>query len=100
MLVKRTTRDLVLSFVTINGNSLKHAPKFQDDLEVVQTAIQSNPAAFYYASERLRDQEEVSFLAISQGSGHLLEKASSRLRSSYYANVMRLFLKDAQSLGI
>ncbi|MEC7985118.1 MAG: DUF4116 domain-containing protein [Myxococcota bacterium] len=78
----RSEKALVLSFVAVNGSNLKHALAFQDDLDVVQAAIQSHPGAFTHASARLRDHEEIAFHALSKGSWSILDKASLRLRSS------------------
>lgn len=65
----------------LDGASLQDAPRFQNDKEVVVTAVYKNGNALEFASERLQDDETVVKYAVRKGKG--FEYASDRLRDDY-----------------
>lgn len=53
-------KEDVEAAVRINGNDLKHAsPRLKDNLDVVAIAGRQNPQAVCFASERVRNSEEL-----------------------------------------
>jgi hypothetical protein len=55
------------------GYSLKHAEKYVDDEDFVKYAIKINPKNFRYASERLRDDENITLLALKEEKNKKME---------------------------
>ena len=53
-LVKKSSRKDILTIVGINGEALKHAINFQDDREVVLTAVSQMGGALEHASTKKR----------------------------------------------
>jgi hypothetical protein len=47
-------RSLVMAAVGLDGENLRHARSFQDDIEVVKAAVQNNPDAMRHASVELQ----------------------------------------------
>lgn len=72
------TKEQALEMVAKNGTALKDLPDFQDDEDVVMTAINQNVNALQFANERLRDDEEVFFSIIDKNQQALFY-ASDRL---------------------
>ena len=73
-------RDTVMAAVTESWKVLKDMPMYNDDKEVIMTAVVQDGWALEYASDRLKNDKEVVMAAIAQN-GCTLRYASDELKS-------------------
>ena len=82
-----TDIEIAIMRVAHDGDALKDLEDYRNNKDVVKAAIKSLPQAFSYASEELRDDEEIFLAAISHRDfragygGDIFKHASERLRS-------------------
>ena len=82
-----TDTEIAIMRVARDGDGLKRLKDYRNNKEVVKAAINNLPQAFSYASEELRDDEEIFLAAmlhsdIREGyGGDIFKRASERLRS-------------------
>ena len=82
-----TDIEIAIMRVAHDGDALKDLEDYRNNKDVVKAAIESLPQAFSYASEELRDDEEIFLAAISHRDfragygGDIFKHASERLRS-------------------
>ncbi len=81
-LVFEEYRQIALRTVTMDGLFLDCYPMLWDDREVVMAAVRQNGEALAFASERLRDDEDV-FLAATNSVSRAHFYGSVRLRRKY-----------------
>ena len=75
----RNDKKVVLEAISQKNDSLKDFPFFQDDKEVVLTAVENYGFALDYTSDRLRDDKEIVLTAV-KNDGRALAYASDELR--------------------
>ena len=81
MITRKSSRDEVLAEVKVNGCALEYASeRLRDNEEIVRIGAGQSGYALEYASERLRDNEEIVRIAFGQN-GDALGLASERLRA-------------------
>jgi len=85
MLGRERSKEKVIDLIHTNGERcdmiLQYAPQFKDDLDVVQVALSYDVRSIYYASERLKNNEELVF-EIVQKSGRTLQYVGMEIRSN------------------
>lgn len=85
MLGRERSKDKVIDLIHKNGERcdmiLKYAPQFKDDLDVLQVALTYDVRSIYYASERLKNNEELVY-EIVQKSGKALQYVGEEVRSN------------------
>jgi len=70
MLGREKSKEMVIDLIQDYGNRcdmiLKYAPQFNDDLEVVTSALSFDIRSIYYASERLKNNDELVMYVVRQ----------------------------------
>ena len=79
-------REVVLAAVRQNGEALRYAvPQLRDDRDVVHAAVQQRGIALEHASEKLQNDRQIVFTAVTQDyydqGGYALQYASPQLRN-------------------
>ena len=75
-------RDIVKLAVLAVGTALKYAPEFQDDFEIVLSAVEIDGMALEFASDRLRKDKEVVQSAVKSES-LALQWAGAKWKKDY-----------------
>ena len=80
-------RRLALGAVRMDGMVLENYPGLQDDREIVIAAIRQNTKAFAFASDRLKDDEEV-FTMVLNITPLDCRYGSKRLQNKYQQEIL------------
>jgi hypothetical protein len=57
-------KEIALAAVSADGLQLENYPDFQDDADVVLTAVENTGAAVQFASDRLRSDKSIVLAAV------------------------------------
>ncbi len=75
-------KEFALKIVEMNGFSLFYFKNFHDDFDVCLTAIKTSGCVLRYVSDRLKDNEELAYEAVSKRSFGLMY-VSDRLKDNH-----------------
>lgn len=64
---QRNDRKMVTEFMKRDGAYLEFCPLFQDNREIVSRAINNNPCAFQFASDRLKTDRKLVVKVLRNG---------------------------------
>ena len=83
MMGRERSKEKVIHLIHENGERcdtiLQYAPHFRDDIDVVRIALSYDVRSIYYASERLRNNEEL-VIEVVQKSGRALQYVGTAIR--------------------
>lgn len=101
---KQKTQLQVISELVQNGGfNFKDYPEYKDDRVILTIAMADFPYAFYDASDRLKDDEEIVDLIFDRPNGaclgHMLDKASERMKYNP-KYVLKYFDKVLEMYGV
>lgn len=76
----KQNRHVAAFALELNGNLLMHMPFFQDDESLVQIALENDPKAFRYVSERIQ-QNENYYLPLIKKDASVFQELPEKLQT-------------------
>ena len=89
--------EFVLHAVSINGLFLQFVPHFNSDLDIATAAFDQNPMAYQYIGQKIQHMFDTKFIIEIENNGLLLWYASDRLKSNQEV-VLAAVMQDGLAL--